>query len=63
MTERDGGVATITSRIEDEAKICAQVLCKSAGTISGIRSAPPKSYTKTVIASPKFMQEMEIFRQ
>lgn len=42
--------------VMDEAEICAQILGKSAGTISGIGPAPCKSYRNVVTAPPKLMQ-------
>ncbi|CAA3012068.1 Hypothetical predicted protein [Olea europaea subsp. europaea] len=46
--------------IMDEAEICAQVLVKSDGTISGIGPTPRKSYSNAVTALPKLMQQLEI---
>ncbi|CAA3015412.1 Hypothetical predicted protein [Olea europaea subsp. europaea] len=46
--------------IMDEAEICAQVLGKSAGTISRIGPAPRKSYSNAVTAPPKLMQQLKI---
>ncbi|CAA2992044.1 Hypothetical predicted protein [Olea europaea subsp. europaea] len=46
--------------IMDEVEICARVLGKSAGTISGIGPTPRKSYSNIVTAPPKLMQQLEI---